>query len=250
MLGLAEDGVPLLMRLSSPDAAHVLVAGMAGAGKTTLLRAVVLSLALRHPLRGELLIVLIDPGGAAFSDLAALPCLARPIVSEPGETGEVLRSLGRMVDRRQQRGETQPPVVVVVDELVEVMRCGGAQAERGLTRLLEGGPGAGMHVVAATESPTSACLGGLIEGHWPLRVVGRTAGVEEARAAGGLKGTGAERLLGRGDFIAVAGERLHRFQAAYVALGEAAEALGALRGAAGRAYGARPLERSPLSMPR
>ncbi|HIP99208.1 TPA: DNA translocase FtsK, partial [Candidatus Bipolaricaulota bacterium] len=73
VLGLDDGGVPLLLRLPAPDVAHVLVAGTTGSGKTALLRTMVLSLALRHPRPGELALVLIDPKGRAFGDLAGLP---------------------------------------------------------------------------------------------------------------------------------------------------------------------------------
>lgn len=67
VLGLGDDGAPLLIRLPLPDVAHVLVAGTTGSGKTVLLRAIVLSLSLRHPQPHELALVLIDPrGGQAF----------------------------------------------------------------------------------------------------------------------------------------------------------------------------------------
>jgi S-DNA-T family DNA segregation ATPase FtsK/SpoIIIE len=66
-------------------------------------------------------------------------------------------------------------------------------------------------------------------------LVGKVTSPEDAKVASGWRGTGAERLLGRGDFIAVAEGRLHRFQAAYVTEAEVAETLAELRGGNGRA---------------
>lgn len=77
ILGVTATGDPLLLRLLSPDVAHVLIAGTTGCGKTMLLRTIVLSLALG---RGEIGMILIDPRGQAFTILEGLPHLVRPIL--------------------------------------------------------------------------------------------------------------------------------------------------------------------------
>ena len=228
VLGLDDGGVPLLIRLPSPDVAHVLVAGTTGSGKTALLRTMVLSLALRHPRPGELALVLIDPKGRAFGDLAGLPHLTRPVVVEVEEAVEALGSLVRLMERRDRLGESRPPVVVFIDELTDLMMVGGAEAEHRLTRLLQRGREAGVHVVAATQKPTAAVIGSLVKANFPVRLVGKVTCPEDARVASGWKGTGAERLMGRGDFIAVAEGQVFRFQAAYVSPDEAAEVVAAL----------------------
>jgi len=227
-LGLGEDGVPLLLRLPAPDVAHVLVAGTTGSGKTALLRTMALSLALRHPRAGELALVLIDPKGRAFGGLSALPQLARPVVVEVAEAIEALGSLVRLMERRDRLQESAPPVVVFIDELTDLMMVGGAEAERRLARLVQRGREAGIHVVAATQKPTAAVIGSLVKANFPVRLVGKVVSPEDARVAGGCKGTGAERLLGRGDFVAVAEGRLFRFQAAYVTAEEITAAVSAL----------------------
>lgn len=228
-LGLGEDGIPLLIRLSSPDVAHVLVAGTTGSGKTALLRTIAVSLALRHPRAGELALVLMDPKGRAFGDLAGLPQLTRPVVVEVEEAVECLASLVRLMERRDRLAEDKPPVVVLIDELTDLMMVGRAAAERGLTRLLQRGREAGVHIVAATQKPTAAVIGSLVKANFPVRLVGKVTSPEDARVASGWKGTGAERLLGRGDFIAVAEGQLFRFQAAYVSPDKVTEVVTALR---------------------
>jgi S-DNA-T family DNA segregation ATPase FtsK/SpoIIIE len=135
VLGIAEDGVPLLIRLPSPDVAHILVAGTTGSGKTALLRAMVLSLAyLDHRPQtidhrpqtidhrpqtidhrpqtidhrpqtvvggpSSVVFVLIDPKGSAFRDLEGLPHLARPVIRDPAEAVEALGSLVRLMEVR------------------------------------------------------------------------------------------------------------------------------------------------------
>lgn len=228
-LGLADDGAPLLIRLTSPDVAHILVAGTTGSGKTALLRTMVLSLAMRHPSRRALLLVLIDPKGRAFVDMAGLPQLARPVVTQVEEAVEALGSLVRLMEQRDHAGQSRPVVAVFIDELTDLMMVGGRESELRLTRLLQRGREAGIHIIAATQKPTAAVIGSLVKANFPVRLVGKVTSPEDARVASGWKGTGAERLLGRGDFIAVAEGRLHRFQAAYVSAEETAQVVAWLR---------------------
>jgi len=238
ILGLAEDGSPLLIRLPSPDVAHILVAGTTGSGKTALLQTMILSLAMVNPPpiggggRGVAL-VLIDPKGCAFSLFEGLPHLARPVIRDMEETTEALQSLVRLMERRGQgdkgtRGQGQAPslrpgVVIVIDELADLLMVGGKAIQWALTRLTQRGREAGIHIIAATQKPTTAVLGSLVKANFPVRLVGRVTSVEDARTATGWSGTGAERLLGRGDFLAVAEGRVMRFQAARVSPAEVRE---------------------------
>jgi len=225
ILGLAEDGSPLLIRLPSPDVAHILVAGTTGSGKTVLLQTMILSLAMSNAAGSQLSMVLIDPKGHAFALFEELPHLARHVLREVGETTEALRSLVRLMERRgpiagagstsPARGQ-QPHVVVVIDELADLLMVGGKEVQRALTRLTQRGREVGIHVIAATQKPTTAVLGPLVKANFPVRLVGRVTSAGDARTATGWSGTGAERLMGRGDFLAVAEGRVTRFQAAHV----------------------------------
>ncbi|MCP4540235.1 MAG: DNA translocase FtsK [Chloroflexi bacterium] len=216
ILGLGEDGVPLLIRLPSPDVAHVLVAGTTGSGKTVLLQAMISSLAMTNPTR-TLALVLIDPKRRAFGLFEGLPHLARPVICQVEEAMEALDSLVRLMERRGLVNEDiWPHVVLVIDELADLLMVGGKKVQRALTRLTQRGREAGIHVVAATQKPTATVLGPLIKANFPVRLVGRVMSVEDARTAAGWSGTGAERLMGRGDFLAVAEGRVTRFQGAWV----------------------------------
>jgi S-DNA-T family DNA segregation ATPase FtsK/SpoIIIE len=106
--------------------------------------------------------------------------------------------------------------VLVIDELADLLMVGGKPIQHTLTRLTQRGREAGIHVIAATQKPTSAVLGPLVKANFPVRLVGRVTSAEDARTASGWSGTGAERLQGRGDFLAVAEGRVIRFQAAHV----------------------------------
>ncbi len=234
VLGLAEDGAPLLIRLPSPDVAHVLVAGTTGSGKTVLLQSMILSLALANPApslfqrNGHrcLTLVLVDPKGHAFRPFDGLPHLARTVIQDVNETAEALRSLVRLMERRG--AETAPHVVVVIDELADLLMTGEEAIQQPLTRLTQRGREAGIHIIAATQKPTAAVLGSLTKANFPVRLVGKVASADDARVASGWSGSGAERLLGRGDFMAVAEGRVLRFQAAHISPEEIREVVARL----------------------
>jgi DNA segregation ATPase FtsK/SpoIIIE-like protein len=83
-------------------------------------------------------------------------------------------------------------------------------------------------VIACTQKPTVDAIGSLVKSNFPARLVGSVASAEDAKVASGLPGTGAEKLLGRGDFILVVKGEVVRFQAAYVSGEEVAALVGRL----------------------
>jgi S-DNA-T family DNA segregation ATPase FtsK/SpoIIIE len=216
VLGVDEGGVPLLLRLDSPEVAHVLVAGTTGSGKTELLRSLVLSLAM-HNHAGRLQVVLVDPKGRGLGELAELPHVwqGQGVVQEPGAVVKVLRDLVGEMARRDGVQGVLPRIVVAVDELAELLMVGGREVGELLQRLTQRGREAGVHVVAATQRPSAALVGGMMKANFPVRLVGSVVSAEDARVASGIAGTEAERLLGRGDFVLVAKGEIIRFQAAY-----------------------------------
>jgi S-DNA-T family DNA segregation ATPase FtsK/SpoIIIE len=223
LLGLAEDGAPLLVRLPSPQVAHLLIAGTTGSGKSALMQTIVASLALSHR-RSQLGFVLIDPKRRAFGPLAGLPHLLRPVLSEAEEISRTLQALVQLMLVRDREGRCpaaagragEPRAVVVIDELADLMMMTGKETQQALTRLAQRGREAGIHLVACTQKPASQVLGSLAKANFPVRLVGRVTSPEEAKVATGYAGTGAERLRGPGDFVAVTGGQVTHFQAAYV----------------------------------
>jgi len=89
-----------------------------------------------------------------------------------------------------------------------------------LTRLVQRGREAGIHIIACTQKPSSQVVGTLMRANFPVRLVGKVVSPEDARVAAGCGGTTAEKLAGRGDFVAVASGQVLRFQAAYVSPAE------------------------------
>jgi S-DNA-T family DNA segregation ATPase FtsK/SpoIIIE len=236
ILGLDESGVPLLLRLPSPDVAHALVAGTTGSGKTALVRSIALSLAVHNRL-GAVQMIFIDPKGNGFEPFvnlrgegAVLPHLLRPPVRE---VHQAIFLLGEMVEemvRRDREGVSEPRVVIFIDELADLMEQGGKAMDRLMTRLTQRGRSAGLHVVACTQKPLVASIGSLTRSNFPVRLVGSVASADDAKIAAGLGGTGAEKLLGRGDFLLVAKGHVTRFQAAYVSEAEIREIVSRMRG--------------------
>jgi S-DNA-T family DNA segregation ATPase FtsK/SpoIIIE len=216
VLGIDESGAPLLVRLDSPDVAHLLLAGTTGSGKTALLRTVLTSLAMHnHP--GMLQLALIDPKGRGFGPLGALPHIWRNagVVQEPGAAVDLLAALVAEMERRDRVNRSLPRIAIAIDELADLLQSGGKSVGESLQRLTQRGREAGLHVIAATQRPAAALVGGLVKANFPVRLVGSVVSAEDAKVASGVAGSNAERLLGRGDFLLIAKGQTIRFQAAF-----------------------------------
>ena len=220
ILGLDEDGIPLLLRLPSPEVGHVLLAGTTGSGKTALARTMLLSLAMHNRL-GEVQLVIIDPKGRSFSPLEALPHLLYPVAHSLEAAHTLLERLVQEMMRRDQLALQEPRLIILIDELADLVTAGGADIVRTITRLTQRGREAGLHVIGCTQKPTVEAIGSLVKSNFPVRLVGSVASPEDGRVATGLKGAGAEQLMGRRDFLLVIKGEVVRFQAAYVSDREA-----------------------------
>ena len=158
-----------------------------------------------------------------------MPHLLRPIVTQADQAVLVLNDMVHLMEQRDQSRVTDPRIVIAIDELADLVqsfdsRSGGGQAILdSLSRLVQRGREVGIHVIGATQKPSSANLGPLIAANFPVRLVGHVVSAEDARVAAGVGGTGAEKLTGRGDFVAVYGPGLIRFQAAYISASEIAD---------------------------
>ncbi|MFN3335539.1 MAG: DNA translocase FtsK, partial [Caldilinea sp.] len=203
VLGLEADGTPLMLRLSAPDVAHVLIAGTTGSGKTALARTLLTSLAMYNR-QNQVQLVLIDPKGRGLSPLSALPHTLGAVATTPDAAIDRLRWLVDEMERRDREATSRPALVVGVDELADLLATGGAMVEKLLTRLGQRGREAGVHLVACTQKPTAQVIGGAMKANFPVRLVGAVAGRDEARYATGISDSGAEKLEGRGDFLLVA----------------------------------------------
>ncbi len=213
ILGLDSEGVPLLLRLSSPDVVHCLIAGTTGSGKTELARTIIASLTMHQKPR-DLQLALFDPKLHGLAPFASAPHLLFPIVADPDHTLAKMRYLVSEMERRDQLLVERPRIVVVVDELTDLLQVCGTELEMLLTRLVQRGRSAGISVIACTQKPTARAVGGLMKANFPVRLVGRVTSTDDARVAAGIGGTSAEKSAGRGDFLLIAGGQIIRFQAA------------------------------------
>ncbi len=232
VLGVDASGSPLLLRLPSPDVVHVLIAGTTGSGKTALARTLLASLA-RFNRPDDLLMVLIDPKGRGFGPLARLPHVLGNVVADPVAGVERLEQVVAEMERRDHAGEHSPLLVVAIDELADLLQTGGKPVEAAITRLAQRGRQAGIHLVACTQKPTAALIGAAMKANFPVRLVGATAGKDEARYATGIKDSGAEKLEGKGDFLLVARGEALRFQAAWLGRDDLAAVTATATAAAG-----------------
>ena len=224
-LGLADDGRPLLLRLPSPDVAHVLVAGMTGSGKTELMRTMIVSLALTNR-QSRLQMALIDPKSRGFAPLAGLPHLLDDVASDAASALALLDRLMAEMERRDGQGIASPHILIAVDELLDLLVAdelagrrvthSGYTVEQALTRIAQRGREAGLHLIAGAQKPSTAAIGAMLKANFPVRLVGKVASADDARVAAGQGGTGAEKLGGSGDFIALAAGQMIRFQAAWI----------------------------------
>lgn len=173
VLGLCDDGAPLLARLTAPEAAHILISGDLGAGKSALLHTLAASLLLTH-MPSLLRVVCIAPRAPTFAPFAAAPHLVRPPITTTDTAIEALRSVLHVLEAREQRNEipddsaryaisiygdrttstatTVPHIVVLIDDVEVLLQQRAPQVVALLTALLLRGQRSGIHIVAARNT--------------------------------------------------------------------------------------------------
>ncbi|MBC7261472.1 MAG: AAA family ATPase, partial [Chloroflexi bacterium] len=188
---------------------------MTGSGKTALARAMVASLVISNH-QGAIQLAMIDLKRRGFGVFEGLPHLLCPVAASLEEAVVVLRMLIKEMERRDRAGIIAPRIVLFVDELAELMMQGGKEVEEALTRLMQRGREAGIHLVACTQKPLAGVIGSLVKANFPARVVGKVASAEDARVAAGISDSGAEQLKGKGEFVVIAGGSQVRVQGAWI----------------------------------
>ncbi|WP_420642267.1 FtsK/SpoIIIE domain-containing protein [Candidatus Leptofilum sp.] len=220
VLGIDEEGAPLLLPFADPDITHALLVGVDGAGKTAMLRTMAVSLAMTNR-QSKLQLLVIDPerpGGPAdeLAPLMYLPHLLSQVIVEPTEA---LRTLQILVDEMHHRLKHQtllPTIVTLIDNVEALFPASPTDLQAALAELLQRGAEAGIHLVLATSQPTAEWLSNVMRANLPLRLVGAVRDEAESLAGTAVVGAEAHSLLGEGDFLAVAdGSQVH-FQAAFI----------------------------------
>jgi len=211
-LGIATGGRALWVDLADERAAHIVIGGTTGSGKSVLLRWLLYRLAVQND-PATLKLALIDPKAFELADFGRLPHLLHPVVSRPLDVARLLTWCAGELERRAQagRGGGGPRLVVVVEEVADLL---AANREVGplLARIAQIGRALGVHLVATTQQPGARSLGDALV-NFPARILGRVASSTLAYGAAGRRQTGADCLLGRGDFLLLSAGETTRFQA-------------------------------------
>lgn len=221
VVGMADGGQPVLLQFSPRNLTHVLVTGDIGAGKTSLLRSIGVGLAMTNR-QSALQLVVIDPTGhteqkaVSLRPLAYLPHVLTDPALDHGNAASVLHFLVDEMEYRRQQRIRQPRIIVLIDHIVTLLGHDPI-INQDVIRLLQYGPQAGMHLVMATGQPDASILGPSFRSNLSLRVVGKLAqNPSAANQVAGVTVDQAGSLYGCGDFLAVGGEKVTYFQAAYL----------------------------------
>jgi DNA segregation ATPase FtsK/SpoIIIE, S-DNA-T family len=221
---------------------HVLVAGTTGSGKSGCINAILSSLLL-HASPNELRLVLVDPKRVELNHYENVPHLLTPVVTAPRLAANVLNNLiGEMESRyqvmsdararnlaelnqirRRRRQAPLPYVLCVIDELADLMMVAPAEVEDSIIRLAQKSRAVGIHLVLATQRPSTDVITGTIKVNIPARIAFAVASQVDSRVI--LDQGGAETLLGQGDmlFRPVGTSKLQRIQGAFVTEDEIAK---------------------------
>lgn len=212
-LGVDPTGAPVYVDLSTMP--HLLIAGGTGSGKSVGLHAMLASL-LRRWSAEELRLILIDPKRVELSAYRDIPHLAAPVVTDMDQAS---RALGWVVDEMERRyvciaaagardfdgyhaRSSYPRIarlVVVVDELADLMLVAGQDIEAQIARLAQKARAAGIHLILATQRPSTDIMTGTIKANFPARIAYKVSQREDSKVI--LGSTGAESLLGQGDLL-------------------------------------------------
>ncbi|MBP6015482.1 MAG: hypothetical protein KA586_02090 [Candidatus Promineofilum sp.] len=224
-IGVDEEGQSVLLSFSGHRHGHVLIAGEVGAGKTSLLRTIATALALTSR-QAQCQLQILDPSWDGTKRLNAtdFPLLPLgylpPMLTDPAFGMEACASLihflaEEMTYRRRER-MTLPRIVILLDHVVAYLEGGVGEGKNDLYRLLQYGAQAGIHLVLAADRPDSPLLDSTLKASLTMRLVGRLGDPLVARRVAGIPLEKATLLYGEGDFLAVAGEDVTYFQAAYL----------------------------------
>ncbi len=229
-------------------APHLLVAGATGQGKSVGLNAIITSLLYKkHP--AELKIVLVDPKKVEFSVYASIDkhFLAKvpeedadPIITDVTKVVRTLNSLCKEMDTRYdllkiaqarnikeynkkfidrqlnpERGHKfMPYIVVVIDEFGDLIMTAGKEVELPIARIAQLARAVGIHMIIATQRPTTNIITGTIKANFPSRIAFRVGAMIDSRTI--LDRPGAQQLIGRGDMLYLNGGEPVRVQCAFV----------------------------------
>ncbi len=218
-LGRDVSGAPIVTDLGRLP--HLLIAGTTGSGKSVCMNALITCLVFNNTPE-ELHLILIDPKKVELIRFNGLPHLIGNVETEADRAVGVLRWLTAEMDRRYElfaavgarnlggynrkmgrdKSKKLPYLAVFIDELADLMYTYPGDVERTLCRLAQMARATGIHLVVATQRPSTDVITGLIKANFPARLSFSVASGADSRVI--LDGVGAEHLLGKGDMLFLA----------------------------------------------
>ncbi|MEJ2557183.1 MAG: FtsK/SpoIIIE domain-containing protein [Anaerolineae bacterium] len=213
-VGLDTEHRPTLVDFSDPLTPHALIAGCTGSGKTNCQRLVVYDLASQNaPNHVQFLLIDTKKRGIGWRPFERLPHLLHSIITDDLTALKALGWAVAEIDRRAKSGQTRPRVFVGIDEAQALLEQ--RDFIKPIGDLAGVGREFGIHLLAALQDPTKDNLGDTtIKRNLTVRLVGKTDSPDAAKVAAGIGGTGAERLIGAGDFLLVQPDGVRRLTTA------------------------------------
>ena len=204
---------------------HLLIAGTTGAGKSVCVNGIICSILMRaRP--DEVKLVMVDPKVVELSGYNGIPHLMCPVVTDPKKASVALAKMVREMERRyevfsdsktkniegynsyvekwnnkhkDEPKEKLPYIVVIIDELSDLMMVAAKEVEDSILRITQKARAAGIHLIVATQRPSTEVITGLIKANIPSRLSFAVGSGIDSRTI--LDQTGAEKLLGKGDML-------------------------------------------------
>jgi len=232
-LGLDIDGKAVYTSIRSMP--HGLVAGATGSGKSVCINTLLVSLLFKYKPE-ELKLMLIDPKMVELSSYNDLPHLLTPVITDVKVATAGLKWAVEEMERRflvfkdervrdiqsynekiEEDGNTDimPFIVIVIDELADLMTVASSSVEEAIMRLTQKARACGMHMIIATQRPSTDVIKGTIKSNIPTRIAFMVSSYIDSMTI--IDSAGADKLLGKGDMLfAESGKPNFRLQGAYI----------------------------------
>ena len=223
-LGRNLNGRPIYAEINKTP--HLLVAGATGSGKSVCINSIIVSILMRTK-PDEVKLVLVDPKKVELNMYNGVPHLSSPVISDPRKANIALKKIVSEMDRRyevfsdnnvkniagynaliekknkllddENKIAKLPYIVVIIDELADLMLVAAKEVEDSVTRITQMARAAGIHLIVATQRPSTDVITGLIKANIPSRIAFAVSSSIDSRTI--LDSTGAEKLLGKGDML-------------------------------------------------